>query len=639
MAELASTGYLSKMGVGVEANYGVPVAVTQAVALVSENIPDDFTQLPDATLQGRRVGRPADHGTQSIKGDVVVACRYLNSDLLAENFFGSFASGVYRPILTTWDTSCTMAWIKRGTIWELAGVKVNKIVVAVTAATVYATFSIMATSLTRSELASTVNTKAMLDDLVINTATSMLLFDMKVRLADRSGPIPQDAGYPVSQLTLTMDRPMDEVYDNTSHGVTQPLENAKPTTMFTYTIPRHTEDQVFAWRDAQTRLQSEIVFTAGAKKKAYLFPEVAIVTSRNSISGPGALPLEVTTECYEQEDVLTSTSISAQDSDNSLNIDASSATKASGTLTLTGVGTDAETVTINGDVYELDTEPGSGHVGVGRIEVDVSGNTTKQAKGTLTIATNVTAGDTMTIDTKLYTFDANGSLSNVNGHIEVGTTVAATRTNIVNAINRTGTPGTGYAAVMTKHTSVSIAAFAGSDAVITANKGGTAGNSIATTETFTAGGNVFDAATLGTTQAGVSPPASEVVTALVASIMAAGTAPVSAAPGGGTSVVVTADDAGSQGNSIVTTETMANASWGAATLTGGAGTVATFPFCYAGSTVWVNGLVQGGGVAEVVSWELRKLLIKAADLNLSDEVAGASVTVTFRSYDVQLTEV
>jgi len=43
--------------------------------------------------------------------------------------------------------------------------------------------------------------------------------------------------------------------------------------------------------------------------------------------------------------------------------------------------------------------------------------------------------------------------------------------------------------------------------VFTANVKGTAGNALATTETFTAGGNVFDAATLGTTTAGVDQAA------------------------------------------------------------------------------------------------------------------------------------
>jgi hypothetical protein len=46
-------------------------------------------------------------------------------------------------------------------------------------------------------------------------------------------------------------------------------------------------------------------------------------------------------------------------------------------------------------------------------------------------------------------------------------------------------------------------AFATNDMVFTASNQGTAGNALATTETYTAGTNVFDAATLGTTTAGV----------------------------------------------------------------------------------------------------------------------------------------
>jgi len=63
---------------------------------------------------------------------------------------------------------------------------------------------------------------------------------------------------------------------------------------------------------------------------------------------------------------------------------------------------------------------------------------------------------------------------------------------------------------------VSAAAFDGDTCVITALSGGTGGNAIATTETFTATSNVFDGTTLGTTNAGVDPTADEFTTALAA---------------------------------------------------------------------------------------------------------------------------
>jgi hypothetical protein len=56
---------------------------------------------------------------------------------------------------------------------------------------------------------------------------------------------------------------------------------------------------------------------------------------------------------------------------------------------------------------------------------------------------------------------------------------------------------------MTLHPTVTIAAFAGDDAVLTAKTPGLASDSIATTETFAAGTNIFDDTTLGTTRAGL----------------------------------------------------------------------------------------------------------------------------------------
>jgi len=134
------------------------------------------------------------------------------------------------------------------------------------------------------------------------------------------------------------------------------------------------------------------------------------------------------------------------------------------------------------------------------------------AQGTLTMDTNPTDGNTMTVDTKVYTFK--DTITSADGQVKIGATVANTQASLVAAFDLSGTPGTDYGANMTYHPTVSIADFATNDAVLTAKTGGTGGNSIATTETFTAGTNVFDAATLGTTTAGADPSALAVATTL-----------------------------------------------------------------------------------------------------------------------------
>ncbi len=126
---------------------------------------------------------------------------------------------------------------------------------------------------------------------------------------------------------------------------------------------------------------------------------------------------------------------------------------------------------------------------------------TTRAQGTLTVDTQPTAGDTMTIDSRTYTFRA--ALTGADDEILIGGSLADTQANIVAAINNTGNNGVQYQNQNTIHPTVSMGAFAANNSVLTSKFGGVVGNAIATTETFTAGTNVFDAATLGTTTAGV----------------------------------------------------------------------------------------------------------------------------------------
>ncbi len=91
----------------------------------------------------------------------------------------------------------------------------------------------------------------------------------------------------------------------------------------------------------------------------------------------------------------------------------------------------------------------------------VSGTTAAESalgasQGTLTLDTLPTDGDTMTVDTKTYTFQA--TLTDVNGNIFiVGANLAATQANLVAAFDLSGIAGTDYALSMTTHPTVDIA--------------------------------------------------------------------------------------------------------------------------------------------------------------------------------------
>jgi hypothetical protein len=236
-------------------------------------------------------------------------------------------------------------------------------------------------------------------------------------------------------------------------------------------------------------------------------------------------------------------------------------TKATGTLTINNVVVDGERITLGARIYEFTTKDDASIDAGAHVAVDIHASATK-AQGTLTVDTQPTAGDTMTIGGKTYKFVAAGA-GNRDGEIALGTDLAATKPKIVAAIN-------GSDSVNTAHTQVTAATFATNDCVITALEGGTSGNYIVTVETFAAGGNVFDAAKLGTTTAGVDCTKGDAQTAIVAAV----TADTSAVLGLGTfaadASTITADAEGTAGNALATTTTGANISLGAATLTGGA---------------------------------------------------------------------
>ena len=136
----------------------------------------------------------------------------------------------------------------------------------------------------------------------------------------------------------------------------------------------------------------------------------------------------------------------------------------------------------------------------GDLDYNNAPNVSVAAEGSLTMDTQPTDGDTYTLDAKTYTFQT--TLTNVDGNVNIGGSLAQAQANLVAAIDLSGSAGTDYATLMTAHTTVDVAAFATDIAVITAQTVGKAGNSIATTETFAAGTNIFDAGTLGTTTLG-----------------------------------------------------------------------------------------------------------------------------------------
>jgi len=117
--------------------------------------------------------------------------------------------------------------------------------------------------------------------------------------------------------------------------------------------------------------------------------------------------------------------------------------------------------------------------------------------------TNVSDGDTVTINGRVYTFKT--TLTGTINQIHIGGSADASLTNLAAAINGTGTPGTDYTTLTTVNTDVSSSAVSGGHALtFTALSAGTSGNALTLAKvatTLSVGGATFSGGALGTTPA------------------------------------------------------------------------------------------------------------------------------------------
>lgn len=264
-------------------------------------------------------------------------------------------------------------------------------------------------------------------------------------------------------------------------------------------------------------------------------------------------------------------------------------------LTFAGVVAAGDTLTIDNpavagtDIYEFVSNAAKTVSTEGNIAVDIEASTEK-AIGTLTMDTQPTSGDTMTLGTKVYIFVPAGTAT-ADGEVSIGTGLATAQTGLVEAIN--GTDG-----VNTPHPEISAGAFVTDACVLTAINGGAEANLLATTETFTAGTNVFAAATL---LGGTSCSATNAAIALTTAVGATATQGAGVSR---TDAVLTfyAEVSGVAGNSISLTEDITNATFSD-------GTTVTM-------TTGLDGTV---GVAGQVLFDATYLYVCTADNTIVDE--------------------
>ncbi|MEW6424977.1 MAG: phage tail tube protein [Bacillota bacterium] len=137
-------GNLAFLGLAKEVNWGTPVAATDYIPIVSENIAHEIEQIKDASLLGVRAQLPDIPGLETVRGDLVAEARPIMLGFLLRSALGDPATtgtGPYThtfqaPRVTPFSADCFLApytlevFRDMGQSFQIAGAIINTLQLA-----------------------------------------------------------------------------------------------------------------------------------------------------------------------------------------------------------------------------------------------------------------------------------------------------------------------------------------------------------------------------------------------------------------------------------------------------------------------------------------------------------------------------
>lgn len=293
-------GFQSIMGVGAESTIGTPVAATEKVCFLSEDLTEQFEEILDDSLCGTPARSIGQQGTQIVEGGFEYHWRYELAQAILTHFFGTLS--VDTPVVGTNTYSLdpnidgdgiTVAIDKQVSVWEFAGYKVNELVITGNPTDgIQISVDGFAIDL---DLASILNTPATLAALG-DPGAFMVFQDLTFRIGDLVDALasPTD-DFSISEFSITLTRNLEPTPVNSQQRL-EAVENDFRGAELTFTIPRYNDNFFVSAHQNHTPLQCDIAVTDGTNTKTILMPKLIVLEANASVDGAGFVTHEVTAQ-------------------------------------------------------------------------------------------------------------------------------------------------------------------------------------------------------------------------------------------------------------------------------------------------------------------------------------------------------
>lgn len=285
-------GFLGKMGIKVVGAWdSAYAAVDVAIPFLNESFTPNYTRMQVNSLIGYGGREPSEQGNFNGPGAIEAELDYNNFGLLIKAVMGAEAGGVYTIV----DQLDQFAWVEfekqigrhrvGANVFHKMVISGAKDEICKIAFDAFArSFDVSGTAFPGISPAAMTKTR---------------FTDMAFRIGDQANALAGGDAVEIESFEITLDRSMkldDYVNDQTP---IQPVEGDFRVCGFNIKLPRYAADTFIDWKEADTPLQADFIFTRGAESITIQLTEVRVTGGFDSpIGGPNPLTVEGELEAY-----------------------------------------------------------------------------------------------------------------------------------------------------------------------------------------------------------------------------------------------------------------------------------------------------------------------------------------------------